>query len=251
MLLFYLAISNILYMFANNKFEMKDMSKISVKHFLNKNITVSTRNGNFQKYPVYIKVTFQRKSTEIKSIIFNSFMNDYEFKTTPKESFKKEAAMIEFFVKKGYSEQGDDFTLKGISDTCKEYKKILIRDIYKLYVLNDFDKYLEQITDPFSLVVKLRHEYVPTTLYFMSAIKLLSDKNGVLQFEHQFNIVKLIDFIKIPNYSHLSIIDIFNWQYGDVKRAFIKEAKSVYKLNENEISEIISVIDTGIEQLIN
>jgi len=230
---------------------MEEISKISVKHFLNKNITRTSEKGT-KKYPVYVKVTFQRKSTEIKSFVFFTSMTEYEFKTTPQHKFNQEVEMIQYFVKKGFLEQGDSFTVKGISEICKEYNKRMIRDIFKNYVLNDFDIYLNtQITkDLFVPIVLLRHEHAPVTLYYMTALKLLTDKKGLMQFEDRFEIVKLIDLIKIPGYGHLSAIDFFNWQFGDVKPQFIHEAKTVYELEESTISKIISVIDNGIDQLV-
>src|SRR5690606_34567404 len=141
--------------------------------------------------PVYIKVTFQRKSTEIKSFIFYSSMTEYEFKTTPSAKFEQETAMIEFFVRKGYSVQGDEYSLKGIAEVCKEYLKMHIKDIYKLYVLNNFDTYLSEINEPFKYIILHRNEQVPTILYFMGALKLFSDKKGLMQFEEQFEIVKI------------------------------------------------------------
>jgi len=237
---------------------MKDFSKITIKYFINKNlapvngITGSIANGKEilypNEYPLYFKVTFKRKSTEVKSIIDCGFISVDDAKSKYESLMQTETKMIEHFVETGYEVLGDKFSLRGIGDLCKRYHQRYIYDVFDSYVLNEFDKIVSKIDSPLKNVLCLRLPKVPSKIYFDIANKMLEDNSTIDHLKNKFEKIGTIEHIKLPNNELLSQTRIVDWEFGNAKELFSKYALKHGISNELK-KEIIEIIDNEIIKL--
>lgn len=226
---------------------MKDISKITVKHFLNKNLPVS--QGDKLLYPVYIKITFQRKSTEIKSTIHKLYADSLEnYHLFNDLDFVYESFMIKHFVTKGYQELGDKFTLRGIASLCRNYNEKRIKDLFNGIVFNEFDDYLCTNRPKFWLMLGNRIPSVDSFTYFEAALKLLDNDPFIVKLKDKFEILRDIESVEFPGFGQLQEQRLPFWQFGTAKQMFVIEAQTL-GYSQERIQKIISVIDFEIQKL--
>lgn len=91
----------------------KEIGKITIKHFFNKQI---------KNFPLYVKITFQRKSTQMKSLCEFKFENSVIVYTYHLPFLKAERELILYTILNEYR-KGDKFSLKGIPDKVYPFKK--------------------------------------------------------------------------------------------------------------------------------
>jgi len=225
---------------------MKDISKINVRHFLNRNLP--TKVGDKVLYPTYVKITFQRKSTEIKSTINKSFEseNDSEFCFSPTLAY--ESKMIQHFVEKGFRTLGDKFSLRGIAEICRKYHDKRIKDLFESFVTNDFNLSIFDIDNNLGRVIIWRNQNLPLSLYYDAAIKLFDNHKDIVKYKSQFEIIRDIESIIFAGFGELLEQRIIFWQFGTTKDMFLLEAK-VKGLSEQRINSVISMIDSELYKL--
>ncbi len=226
---------------------MKDISKITVKHFLNKNLPVT--QGETILFPVYIKITFQRKSTEIKSTIHKLYADSLEnYRLFNDIDFVNEAVMIQHFVTKGYQEFGDKFTLRGIASLCRNYNEKRIKDLFNGIVFNEFDDYLCTKRPKFWLLLGNRIPSVDSYTYYEAALKLLDNDPFIVKLKDKFEILRDIESVEFPGFGQLQEQRLPFWQFGTAKGMFEIEAESK-RFSKQRISRIIESIDFEIQKL--
>ena len=126
---------------------MAKEKKVSVKFFLNKDVKPSLYD-DVKLYPVYVRVTYNRKNTKFKAAIDQAtlwireeFEDHYLLDEKNRKSFEEiEQALIDIV---GYEAErlGDKFTLKGIGQRL-EYYKISIYNCLQLLVSHHFNELL-------------------------------------------------------------------------------------------------------------
>jgi len=226
---------------------MKVISKITVKHFLNKNLPVT--QGETILFPVYIKITFQRKSTEIKSTIHKLYADSLEnYRLFNDIDFVNEAVMIQHFVTKGYQEFGDKFTLRGIASLCRNYNEKRIKDLFKSIVFDEFDNYVNLQKSKFSMILSNRIPSVSSYTYYEASLKLLDNDLNIVKLKDKFQLIKDIESIEFAGFGKLQEQRLPFWQFGTAKEMFELEAKSK-RFSKQRISQIIDAIDFEIKKL--
>lgn len=211
---------------------MQKIGKINVRHFLNTNLAPSLEINDIPCYSLYVKVTFQRKSTEIKSIIGNSFFSIESAYDEYKELIDAEVNMIQSLVEDGYNKLGDKFSLRGISTICKSYHNKSVSDILDSYIFNEYNQIIIKLRSKFGRVLTFRIPRIKSSLYFEMALKLLENPIPIMHLKEKFDVVDIIEKARISN------VSIVEWKYGNIKNKV--------KLPQ----EIISIIDNEIEKLI-
>jgi len=224
---------------------MKDISKISVRHFLNKNLPLILDN-NEKAYPLYVKITFKRKSTEIKSSL-NLYVKESDRIDKIQDTFY-EQCMITHFVTLGYEVLGDKFSLKGIANICRSYSGKRIADLLNTYVMNEFDEFFKQSNSEFNSIFIYRNNETCFYTYYQAAIILFPNNEKLLQMKHKFDIVRDIELFTIQGLGKLSEQRVVSWHFGLTKDLFSINAQSVNMPNDR-ISEIITVIENELLKL--
>lgn len=123
---------------------MARKKKINFRYYLNRKLKARLANGE-EQYPLYLRITFNRKQTEMKV----SLHGDDEIYWTDKEleQFEYRRAhggainleriilqqedVLETIIRQEYEQQGDDFHLRGMNDRLHRYLQTV------LSILND------------------------------------------------------------------------------------------------------------------
>jgi len=102
---------------------MSKLPKISVRHFINKNLKPywSPYSGYSDEYPLYVQVTFARKNTQIKSHFDNYYTSIEIASKEHKHILDLEKNWIERIIAHEYKTKGKDFNLKGFGQRYPIY----------------------------------------------------------------------------------------------------------------------------------
>ncbi|MCI4650331.1 hypothetical protein [Phaeodactylibacter sp.] len=222
---------------------MAKEKKIGVKFFLNTRLKPKVFAG-VKRYPVYSRVTFNRKNHQSPFEFENTFdglMSEVEFekyiveKSNPKiiseiEQYEKEVKGI---VRIWHKKFGDDFSLLGLSETHKEYKvtpllfrvSFQVREGIRDYVI---DHRPDKFRDVF-----YAEDVFPTTPYFaLSSFFKYDEKTSfsdwplILQYS-VFSFVLLSSYLKMgfwfkdEHEAFDSKVKIIDWVCGETKIDFI------------------------------
>lgn len=210
---------------------MAKEKKIGVKFFLNTRLKPKVFAG-VNRYPVYSRVTFNRKNHQSPFEFENTFdglMSEVEFekyvieKSNPKitteiEQYEKE---IKGIVRTWYNKFGDNFSLLGLSETHKEYKvtPLLFRVSFQAiegirnYVLDHRpDKYKD---------VFYADDVFPTTLYFALSDFFKRDE------ETSFSDWPLILQYSVFSFVLLSSYLKMGFWFGDSDKVFESKVKMI------------------------
>lgn len=226
---------------------MKDISKINVRHFLNKNLPVVLDN-NEKAYPLYVKITFKRKSTEIKSSL-NLYVKESESDRIDSiTDTVYEQYMITHFVTLGYETLGEKFNLRGIANICRSYSGKLIADLMNTYVMNEFDDYFTQSDSEFKTIFINRNSQTNLSTYYQAAIVLFPNNEQLLQMKYKFDIVREIELFTIQGLGKLIEQRVVSWHFGLTKELFVVNAQGL-QMPKERIDKIISIIETELLKL--
>ena len=226
---------------------MKDISKINVRHFLNRNLPFILDN-NETAYPLYVKITFKRKSTEIKSSL-NIYVKESESDHIDRiNDAVYEQHMITHFVTIGYENLGEKFNLRGIANICRSYSGKVISDLMNSFVMNEFDEFFKQSNSEFNSIFINRNNDTNFSTYYQAAIVLFPNNEKLLQMKHKFEIVRDIELLTIEGLGKLREQRIVSWHFGLTKELFMINAQASNMAKER-IDEIIFIIETELLKL--
>lgn len=118
---------------------MARKKKINFRYYLNRKLKARLANGE-EQYPLYLRITFNRKQTEMKV----SLHGDDEIYWTDKELEQfdycrahggainlekiilQQEAVLEDIIRKEYEQKGDDFHLRGMNDRLHRYLQTVL-----------------------------------------------------------------------------------------------------------------------------
>jgi hypothetical protein len=236
---------------------MEKLSKITVKHFLNPRVIPTdyilgglneegVQDDDLVPHPLYVKVTFKRNSTEIRSILRKDFYSLFEIKREDKDLMEVETRMIEDIIAKEYKKHGDKFSLKGIKKKSEFYEKELIEHFSNDFLWNDYQKLIVKSRSEFSRLLLNRDPSVSASIYFKAAMKLIPGDKGLEKFQGQFEVLEQINGIFRKMKGHGMII-IASWKYGKVKDQFASIGLQM-GLGFAKVQKLTALIDTVIEK---
>jgi len=225
------------------------MSKITVKHFLNKRLKAKIID-NKEKYPLYVQIIFKGNKAQIKSrafleigietkylseIEFNNIENDIEFLEIEK---KEIIQTIELLHKNNV-----EIDFSNISDFLKSNENIISTLNFKLSRL-------------FAHEAKLLYNDFPLTFIFdffknsdfytiIALVKLLNPVFDV-RFSEFYRSIKIAFEVFIQLYE----MRFFQWKYGDGKEVFLAILKEMKKDKpEKYYKKIIFDVDMFLHDL--
>lgn len=231
---------------------MNNLSKITVKHFLNTNLASSSDFQETDKklrrvdtpYPLYVKITFMRKTTQMKSIVDDYFSSINEAFSKHGNLLNAEINLIENIIAKEYKSAKQAFVLKGIGDTCKKYYDINIEVLLNNYIWNDYLKIIKASRTQFMRLLLQRLPNIPSMVYYEAALKLIGKNDQLVKLKDKFEKTGMLENVRIDN-KKLTDIRIIEWQYGKVK-----DNLRLYLLNKGNnqklVSQLIKIIDDEI-----
>jgi len=235
---------------------MKDISKITVKHFLNlslptkSDIVGSYINGKLinepTSYPLYVKITFQRKTTQIKSTIDKSFQNIEEAYRKHENEIKNEALLIESMISKSFKEKGESFTLAGIHKICKDYRTITMADVINDYVLNDFDTIIDSTGYEYAAIFQVRLN-IPSIEYYKLALLHFGKLPNLLQLQSKFELLDTFETLAKKHKFSITSIKLVDWKYGNSKHILFELTKR-NKISQKVTNHFFEIIDTYIQK---
>lgn len=190
-------------------FKHKLEKKVTVKHFLNKKIVINKSekqsNGNLELFdepifPVYIQITFNRKTTTIKSTTNQSFSErEYDKALSNKlflKLFERERLVVEYHFQNNYKEH-----LEFVLERFKFQQKNSL-DRFESFE-DDYNDFLEEVANEIDINRFFKeysysyyeiHRYVDLLLYrevikFLKEIasKEKSDNRGKSKFEKSYS----------------------------------------------------------------
>lgn len=229
---------------------MEKIGKITVKHFLNttlanrSSISIQADNGNFiespPSYPLYVKITFMRKTTQQKSIIDNYFENLEEAYKVYGATIEGEIKMIEDLISNEYRKRGDKFELKGLAKRCEVYKTAVPDLFFSEYLWNDFTKVIIKGRSSNMRILLHRFPTTPVFQHYNAAIKLIDNKEELLQMKSQFDNFTLFEKCMIPLKKNQN--SVFDWVYGTLKDKFsFTSLKKGYTFKQTSL--VVSLVD--------
>ena len=235
---------------------MEKLSKITVKHFLNPRVTPSDYIlGGFNEegvhdedlipHPLYVKVTFKRTSTEIKSILRKEFCSLFEIKKEDRDLMEVETRMIQDIIAREYQRLGDKFSLKGIKKKAEYYEQDLIEQFSNDFLWDDFNKILLKSRSEFSRLLLIRNSSVSAVTYIKAAVKLIPGDKGLEALQDRLEVMDQINRI-FHKMKGSGMILIANWKYGKTKDQFASMGLKS-GLSYDKIQKLISLIDRVVE----
>ena len=221
------------------KAQIKKIGKIGVKHIL---IKYATKKANKKEpgSPVYVKVTFNRKSTQFLSVVKEKFINIDDANKKYAKLFDYETKLIKDIVKKRASRYEDIFNIAGIGEEVKIFDNF----IYGFIEDNLYDhlNFLVNNSDsPYkNLVIIAKKEINPST-FFEAHRKLFGSETFqnylINYFENADNVFKLIQ-----KSNEIKNIHLLDWLYGDGKNILRINAKAT-ELKNIDVDSIVQFID--------
>jgi hypothetical protein len=226
---------------------MKKLPKLTIKFFLHKNLS-PIRKGGKEYYPLYILVTYHRKSTQLKSK-FGDYSEDLESLN------KKNPGLLEFeerilrkMIEYETELKGNKFSLVGLSERYEHYATSIYGAVQD-YLKERLEKEMKATFDPMAIIPDYHNPQIGVSLLYMAALRLLPDfdkkitlelKDDLLANEHYYLLFPIIPGI----YSFPTVID---WENGDHKQELAKEYTALFgfKLKQG-LDRITALIDRAI-----
>lgn len=236
----------------------KPLSKITVKHFININLKDSkAKYASFDdkgKYhdmtppfhPLYVKITFQRATTQMKSLIGLDFTSVEEAEFKCGWLMDVESKMISDVIRREYEIHGDKFNLKGINEKCRPFSNRLYDYFAKSYLTFEFNKFILHSRSPYMRMLFLKENDSPGIVYYDAAIKLLGESQALLQFRDKF--ILFDQFENVIKKGKIAHIKVIQWVYDDAREQFSQAALSC-GLTFKQVVNIVTAIDEQVMKI--
>lgn len=233
--------------------------KITVKHFLNKRLNPGSKHERYggglisdptdteqKKYPLYIKITVNRKTTQVKSDLNDYFATIEEVQKMHSQFINWEQQFIQNSISYELKNNGDKFALKGLNDRIEKYKKPVIQ-LLNDHLSEKFIKAFENSESEFAGLLILGTISTDLGMLNRAALKLIDGfedlSKGFISEIKTYEIYKLL-FNAEENYQSVTLLD---WISGSNRKDSIKKFETVFFSNHEMVQQAITTID----QLVN
>jgi len=240
---------------------MNKDSKITVKHFINTSLkeskkfmkkhTFSDENGKKHSmpppfYPLYIKITFQRATTQMKSLYDIDFTSTEEAEDKVGDYLSIERKLITDVIKAEYQKMGNKFLLKGIPDKCRVYSQSIKELFLKKMLMDEYNTLITKSDSKYKPLLIWSSIDIPADVYYDAAIKLLGENSQVQKLKSKFELCS--QFQKISEKNNLGDSMLFVWKYGGKKEKFLNTGLKC-GLTNKQINTIINSLDDFINTI--
>ncbi len=235
------------------------MGKITVKHFINKTLKEAKKDyiimdekGNHIDttppfYPLYVKITFQRATTQLRSLINLDFTSVEEAVYYGcGDLMEMESIMINDIVVKEFKKLGSKFSLRGINEKCKPYSFRLDEFFSDALLIKAYNNVVIRSRSPYMRLLIWKSNKIPASVYYDAASKLLGEVPELFQLNEKFIIFGL--FEKAISKSKIGKTQVIEWLYGDAKERFSQKALES-GLSFNEVVKVVTAIDEQIKKI--
>ncbi len=244
------------------------MGKITIKHYLNKNIKCLDKISNEVEHPIYIQITANRKTTQIRSLtdylMSEKDFASYELYTIAKFDSNIEEITKEFLNEVKFEElQEEKSTVLEILDYCLNkkniefgklkpliifYSKLIQFEFGKhIYTMNLFPALIENDKTA-AIAMYLKSEMNP--LNFIDIFKKTTkfDIMKILTPEQKMNIIGFDSLLTIGTINGYKLI---NWYNGTIKEDFIKKTGAKHNDFFNYIDKIAINLENNLFLSVN
>ena len=226
------------------------MKKINVRHILiesksSKEIEFEDANGNKAPhktlYRLYVKITYNRKTTQFKSMITASYSSMEDFISIHNKMMESELKLVRFVMEKRISAKGEDTDPKGIGAVISEYDKDLI-NVIQDNVVDNITKAVLSSSSEFSNLVIFHREGNCILTVLKAYIILLNKPESLVRLIPEVELLdKITKFLERRKDSKKSI-HLLDWLYGDMKENIKKEMK-INGVPESDIDQVIKQVN--------
>ncbi|NVO12016.1 MAG: hypothetical protein HXX16_18810 [Bacteroidales bacterium] len=239
---------------------MEKLGKITVKHFLNtalsdRSCTISIldeKNNSYipaPLYPLYVKITFMRKTTQQKSIIDEDFATLEEAYSKYQAILAGEARMIEDVIRREYQQLKSRFELKGLTKKCEVYRKELVDLIFESYLWADFAREVLKSRTEYMRLLLQKFPKTPAMEHYNAALRLIGDRPELLLLKERFENYAMIERC-LSQALRTQGVSIFDWHYGDLKERFsLRALQKGYSFKQ--ISTVVAFVDSIIADFLH
>jgi hypothetical protein len=229
---------------------MVSISKITAKHFLNTLLAPKEAvNGNSPDkpsplYPLYVKITFMRKTTQMRSCIDDNYSTIEEAYKKEGDKMEAETRMIEDVIAREYKKLGDKFELRGIANKCEAYQRSLTELIFGQYLWLDFFNVVVRDNTEHKRMLLTRLPKTRAITYYHAALKLIENNEELQKLNDQFENYEIIErSLRVKRTEPYATV--FDWVYGKQKEKFSYTALKD-GISFNKTSQLVAIIEATI-----
>ena len=200
-------------------------------------------------FPLYVKITFMRASTQMKSIWGWSNQSMDEYECYSHYYLELEKTMISDVIRREYFKNPNGFSLKGICDICKSYEISIKEFFINEYIRKYYDQTINSIDSEFKELLKWKNgnDIAPMT-YYKAAISLIEKPSSILNLENRFKIAN--DFYLIMAKHELANSKLIQWAYNSSNYIPMLEAKAKDAgISYDRTEKVINAINATIHEL--
>ncbi|MFN0049034.1 MAG: hypothetical protein ACKVOU_07940 [Cytophagales bacterium] len=227
------------------------MPKITIKPFVNKNLTPLEASS---KYPLYFQITFQRRNTQVKSH-FNTFLETVEgIRGDEFDILKFEMEILEKTVFHEYKKAGKAFTLHGIKEKY-ELNILSLTDVFEGHLKKKLLKAIKYCHSEFLPIIKFDGFEVTFTLLFKASKLLIDNFTKTLPSDFKEEIEAYQNFVlinktKLKSCEYACVIDWQQFEYQtELKNSFAKIFPEKIALGEKNIAILNGIVEERLKFL--
>lgn len=224
---------------------MNKIKKITVKFFLNEAVK-PVKEGNVLTYPLYMLLTYNRRSTMLRSH-YGKYYKD--LKSIEKTSYPGLLAFEERIITKTIlhelSLQGEKFDIKGIGEKYDKYC-LGIDYLFEKYMKSRLYGLIQRLEPfEFSIALNPNNDKVSFDTLFNMASKLYEDFDNIASKSLQHELESYLVFMRLyqSSFYQYTFPTIIEWMDQSAIEDYRSKLKLIYKKNDNKINESIELIN--------
>jgi hypothetical protein len=234
------------------KMDQKKTYQVTYKVYHNERIKKVSFHGKLV-YPLYIRLTFDRRSTEYKSNMFDLFMkpqygirvSGQVYPPSIEKIIQREEKLIEFVIDR----HPDDFSLEVFKQEYDHYSRDLLDEMESGF-MNYIQTFFEDEGMP-NLGDVLANSRWEVSLYEVIRDLKMALKPDLYQhlIDHSFHYAPpyfpLHQFIETPLRPPLAVLTVMDWEIPSTKKGFIDFMERNYP--RQDLTEVLGQIDKWIK----
>ena len=222
----------------------KNLSKITIKFFLNKNLAPAVKHGK-SFYPLYVLVTYNRKSTQFKSKSEEYFEDIESLHTQRPDILEFEERILRKMVEYEVELYGEDkFTVKGLSEKYPYYATSVFKTLEK-YFKEKLKYQIIATNDLLAFVLDLDRPHVSVAMLYSAAIRLFPGFDTRIPLELQKELQAYEQYQTLFALENLmyDFAVIIEWLNGEHKATLEEAFTKGYGNKPAELQRIIALLD--------
>lgn len=192
------------------------MSKITVKHYLNNKLKPEIEDKK-EKYPVYVRVTHERKNLRFRSVICPNYYTEKEvLSSSTIKLLDYETEIINFIITKNLKNENESLVdvLELLNSQIKYFTDMIIYD------RNIKDNLVKFISKKTKLDNEILNDIINVS--YIDTVKVIKQLDTEI-FENPVEKNKIIFYKGLIKYfeSLENLLNIYEWKYKNGKENFI------------------------------